>query len=330
MCRPGRGWPLPRRAYPGARLVELPRRRSLPVHGRQSTAWWTRSKSSSPGLERPRRPLDRALATVLFTDIVPRPSAPPRSATALAATTRSARGGRRPRYSASRRRELKAPATVSCSSMALRAASAVLPRSADAVARLRLSPFRLAHRRCELFDDDIGCSIAVHIATAWARWPAPARCNSSPAPSRTSWSSSARIEFAPRGETQLKGIPGRWPLFSVGSAYALWLPSRAPRPPPRRSAAAQRSHGRADRRGRVRRAAGSPKRPDHPSLSTARSHRCRIAREAEARRSVKHRPNRHSARSAASHGCHPSPDKPSEPSPGTRETAWCCRRSGSR
>ena len=67
---------------------------------------------------------------------------------------------------------------------------------------------------CELFDDDIG-GIAVHIA---------ARVNALAGASEVLVSGTVKdlvvgseIEFAPRGETPLKGIPGRWPLFTVES-----------------------------------------------------------------------------------------------------------------
>jgi class 3 adenylate cyclase len=68
---------------------------------------------------------------------------------------------------------------------------------------------------CELFDDDIG-GIAVHIA---------ARVNGLAGAGEVLVSGTVKdlvvgseIEFAPRGQTSLKGIPGRWPLFTVESS----------------------------------------------------------------------------------------------------------------
>ena len=69
---------------------------------------------------------------------------------------------------------------------------------------------------CELFDDDIG-GIAVHIA---ARVNALAgACEVLVSGTVKDLVVGSEIEFSPRGETPLKGIPGRWSLFAVESAY---------------------------------------------------------------------------------------------------------------
>ena len=168
--------------------------------------------------ERPRRTIDRALATVLFTDIV--------HSTERAA----ALGDRRwhdllQRHDAAVRRELKRfdgreikrtgdgfLATFDGPARGVRCAAAIR----DALAQLGLEVRSGLHTgECELFDDDIG-GIAVHIA---------ARVNGLAGAHEVLVSGTVKdlvvgseIEFAPRGEAALKGIPGRWPLFTVESA----------------------------------------------------------------------------------------------------------------
>ena len=168
--------------------------------------------------ERPRRTIDRALATVLFTDIV--------HSTERAA----ALGDRRwhdllQRHDAAVRRELERfdgreikrtgdgfLATFDGPARGVRCAAAIR----DALAQLGLEVRSGLHTgECELFDHDIG-GIAVHIA---------ARVNGLAGAHEVLVSGTVKdlvvgseIEFAPRGEAALKGIPGRWPLFTVESA----------------------------------------------------------------------------------------------------------------
>jgi class 3 adenylate cyclase/pimeloyl-ACP methyl ester carboxylesterase len=169
---------------------------------------------------RPRRDPDRVLATVLFTDIV-------RSTEHAAAL-----GDRRwhdllERHDAAVRRELQRYggrevkrtgdgflASFDGPARAVRCAAAIR----DAVAEVGLEVRSGLHAgECELVEDDIG-GIAVHIA---------ARVNALAGAGEVLVSGTVKdlvvgseIEFASRGATPLKGIPGRWPLFTVESACA--------------------------------------------------------------------------------------------------------------
>ena len=168
--------------------------------------------------ERSRRAIDRVLATVLFTDIV--------DSTERAA----ALGDRRwhqllERHDTVVRRELQRfggrevkrtgdgfLATFDGPARGVRCARAIR----DALDSLGLEVRSGLHAgECELFDDDIG-GIAVHIA---------ARVNGLAGAGEVLVSGTVKdlvvgseIEFASHGETLLKGIPGRWPLFTVKSA----------------------------------------------------------------------------------------------------------------
>ena len=201
---------------PGARFVELPGDAHYPFVGDVDRVL-DEIEEFLTG-EQPRRPLDRALATVLFTDIV---SSSERAA---------ALGDRRwhdllERHDAAVRRELQRfggqevkrtgdgfLATFDGPARGVRCAAAIR----DALAQVGLEVRSGLHTgECELFDDDIG-GIAVHIA---------ARVNALAGAREVLVSGTVKdlvvgseIEFAPRGETPLKGIPGRWPLFTVESA----------------------------------------------------------------------------------------------------------------
>jgi class 3 adenylate cyclase len=167
--------------------------------------------------ERPRHVIDRALATVLFTDIV-------------GSTERAAALGDRrwhdllQRHDAVVRRELERfggreikrtgdgfLATFDGPARGIRCAAAIR----DALAQLGLEVRSGLHTgECELFDGDIG-GIAVHIA---------ARVNALAGAREVLVSGTVKdlvvgseIQFAPRGDTELKGIPGRWPVFTVES-----------------------------------------------------------------------------------------------------------------
>ena len=201
---------------PGARFVELPGDEHYPFVGDVDRVL-DEIEEFLTG-ERPRRTIDRALATVLFTDIV--------HSTERAA----ALGDRRwhdllQRHDAAVRRELERfdgreikrtgdgfLATFDGPARGVRCAAAIR----DALAQLGLEVRSGLHTgECELFDDDIG-GIAVHIA---------ARVNGLAGAHEVLVSGTVKdlvvgseIEFAPRGEAVLKGIPGRWPLFTVESA----------------------------------------------------------------------------------------------------------------
>ena len=201
---------------PGARFVEFPGDEHYPFVGDVDRVLGEIEEFLTG--ERPRRTIDRALATVLFTDIV--------HSTERAA----ALGDRRwhdllQRHDAAVRRELERfdgreikrtgdgfLATFDGPARGVRCAAAIR----DALAQLGLEVRSGLHTgECELFDDDIG-GIAVHIA---------ARVNGLAGAHEVLVSGTVKdlvvgseIEFAPRGEAALKGIPGRWPLFTVESA----------------------------------------------------------------------------------------------------------------
>jgi class 3 adenylate cyclase len=203
---------------PGARFVELPGDEHYPFVGDVDRVVDEIEEFLTGA--RPRREPDRALATVLFTDIV-------RSTERAAAL-----GDRRwhdllERHDAAVRRELQRfggrevkrtgdgfLATFDGPARGVRCAAAIR----DALAEVGLEVRSGLHTgECELFDDDIG-GIAVHIA---------ARVSGMAGAGELLVSGTVKdlvvgseIEFAPRGQTSLKGIPGRWPLFTVKSAYA--------------------------------------------------------------------------------------------------------------
>jgi class 3 adenylate cyclase/pimeloyl-ACP methyl ester carboxylesterase len=201
---------------PGARFVELPGDEHYPFVGDVELVV-DEIEEFLTG-ERPRHAIDRALATVLFTDIVDST----RRAAAL--------GDRRwhdllERHDAVVRRQLERfggreikrtgdgfLATFDGPARGIRCAAAIR----DALTQLGLEVRSGLHTgECELFNGDIG-GIAVHIA---------ARVNGLAGAREVLVSGTVRdlvvgseIEFAPRGDAELKGIPGRWPLFTVESA----------------------------------------------------------------------------------------------------------------
>jgi class 3 adenylate cyclase/pimeloyl-ACP methyl ester carboxylesterase len=201
---------------PGARFVELPGDEHYPFVGDVDRVV-DEIEEFLTG-ERSRRAIDRALATVLFTDIV--------HSTERAA----ALGDRRwhellERHDSAVRRELQRfggrevkrtgdgfLATFDGPARGVRCAAAIR----DALNQLGLEVRSGLHTgECELFDGDIG-GIAVHIA---------ARVNALAGAGEVLVSGTVKdlvvgseIQFAPHGETPLKGIPGRWPLFTVQSA----------------------------------------------------------------------------------------------------------------
>lgn len=201
---------------PGARFVELPGDEHYPFVGDVDRVV-DEIEEFLTG-EPSRRAIDRALATVLFTDIV--------HSTERAASL----GDRRwhellERHDSAVRRELQRfggrevkrtgdgfLATFDGPARGVRCAAAIR----DALNQLGLEVRSGLHTgECELFDDDIG-GIAVHIA---------ARVNALAGAGEVLVSGTVKdlvvgseIQFTPQGETPLKGIPGRWPLFTVQSA----------------------------------------------------------------------------------------------------------------
>ncbi len=198
---------------PGARFVELPGTDHLPWAGDQD-ALVDEVEEFLTGV-RPAAEPDRALATVLFTDIV-------------GSTTRAVElGDRRWRdllfsHNAIVRRELErfrgrevktvgdgVLATFDGPARAIRCACAIR----DGVRGLGLAIRAGLHTgECELIGDDVG-GIAVHIG---ARVMARAR------PHEVLVSGTVKdlvtgsgVEFRDRGTHRLKGVPGSWRLFSV-------------------------------------------------------------------------------------------------------------------
>ena len=201
---------------PGARLVELP--------GNDHLAWLGDWEGITDSIEEfitgahPEHQPDRALATVLFTDIV--------SSTARA----SALGDRRWRevlaeHDAVSRHELERHrgrlvkstgdgllASFDGPARAIRSACAIR----DRVGRLGIDIRSGVHTgECELIGDDIG-GVAVHIA---ARVSAQAEAGEVLV-SRTvkDLVTGSGIEFDDRGEHSLKGVPEPWRLYAVAGA----------------------------------------------------------------------------------------------------------------
>jgi class 3 adenylate cyclase len=199
---------------PGARFVELPGDEHYPFVGDVDRVL-DEIEEFLTG-ERPHHTIDRTLATVLFTDIA--------NSTERAA----ALGDRRwrdllQRHDAVVRHELRRfggrevkrtgdgfLATFDGPARGIRCAAAIRDELGQVGLEVRSG---LHTGECELLDaDDIG-GIAVHIA---------ARVNALASAGEVLVSGTVKylvvgseIGFAPRGETPLKGVPGRWPLYTV-------------------------------------------------------------------------------------------------------------------
>ena len=198
---------------PGARYVELPGDDHLPFVG-DTDAILDEVERFFTGTLRRRDP-DRALATVLFTDIV-------------ASTEKAAElGDRRWRellesHDAAVRRQVEADGgrvvkslgdgyliTFDGPARAIRCARALV----DEVEPLGIELRAGVHTgECELLGDDVG-GMAVHIG---------ARVSAKAGPGEVLVSSAVRdlvvgsgIEFEDRGTHELKGVPGDWKLLSV-------------------------------------------------------------------------------------------------------------------
>lgn len=181
--------------------------------------------------ERPPLEVDRILATVLFTDIA---ASTERAASlgdhrwreVLDAHDRTVRDQLR-RF---RGREINTTgdgfvASFDGPGRAIRCGQAIAMATQKLDIELRIG---LHTGECEVRGDDLG-GLAVHIA---------ARVSGLAAPNEILVSSTVKdlvagsgIEFADHGETELKGVPGRWRLFSVVpdvQRLGRWL---TPRPP---------------------------------------------------------------------------------------------------
>jgi class 3 adenylate cyclase len=201
---------------PGAKLVELPGIDNLPSVGDSEAILGEIEEFLTGGR---RGGVDRAMLTVLFTDIVDGTGHAARLGDGawrdlLADHHRAVRevigrfGGR----------EVKTIGDgflVTFSgppSSALRCARAVV----DAVAPLGLSLRAGLHTgECEIIGDDVG-GMAVHIAARVAALAAPGEVLASGTAYGTVVGSG--IAFAFRGVHDLRGVPGAWPLFALSES----------------------------------------------------------------------------------------------------------------
>jgi pimeloyl-ACP methyl ester carboxylesterase/class 3 adenylate cyclase len=159
---------------------------------------------------------DRVLATVLFTDIV--------GSTERAAEIGDARWREllerhdamvRTELTRHRGREMKTVgdgflATFDGPARAIRCACAIREHAPDLGLHVRAG---IHTGECELIGDDVG-GIGVHIGARVAAAAQPSEVLVSR--TVTDLVAGSGIEFEPRGEQQLKGVPGEWALFSVG------------------------------------------------------------------------------------------------------------------
>lgn len=199
---------------PGARLVELPGEDSLPMLGDTETLVGEILDFLTGG--RAGREPERALLTVLFTDVV-------------GATEHAARlGDARWRdlisaHDAAVRRQLERfggqeiktigdgflAVFEGAPSRAFRCARAIRRAVVDLGVGVRLG---LHTGECEIVGEDVG-GMAVHIA---ARVCGLAEAGEILA-SGTAYGTvvGAGLEFDRRADTELKGVPGRWPIFAL-------------------------------------------------------------------------------------------------------------------
>ncbi len=198
---------------PGARYVELAGNDHIPWLGDSDALLDEVEEFLTGSRHAPER--DRALATVLFTDIA--------GSTERAATS----GDRRWRELLERHhavvreqlsvydgREVKAMgdgflATFDGPAKAIRCASAIAARSSSEGLEIRAG---IHTGECELMGDDVG-GVAVHIG---------ARVSAMASPGEVLVSSTVRdlvvgsgINFTDRGAHELKGVPGEWRLLAV-------------------------------------------------------------------------------------------------------------------
>ncbi|HSD78960.1 MAG TPA: alpha/beta fold hydrolase [Solirubrobacteraceae bacterium] len=201
------------RQIPGARFVELPGEDHLPSGGDQVVLLGEVEEFLTGGR---RAAIARELLTVMFTDVA--------DATAHAARLGDARwrellAG----HHAAVRRELerfggREVKTVGDGflatfagppSGAVRCAQAVLAALAPLGLHVRAG---LHTGECEVVGDDVG-GMAVHIAARVAALAAPGEVLVSGTTYGTVAGSG--VAFVDRGARELRGVPGRWPLFAV-------------------------------------------------------------------------------------------------------------------
>lgn len=198
---------------PGARLVELPGVDNLPSVGDPAALLGEMEEFLTGGR---RHGVQRAILTVLFTDIVDGTGHVARLGDGawrdlLAAHERAVRS----QLARFEGREVKTVGDGFLAvfsgppSAALRCARAAL----DAVVPLGLQLRAGLHTgECELIGDDVG-GMAVHIA---ARVAALAQAGEVLA-SGTAYGTvvGSGLSFSYRGERELRGVPGKWPLFAL-------------------------------------------------------------------------------------------------------------------
>jgi class 3 adenylate cyclase len=200
-------------AIRGARFIELPGNDHIPWFG-DAAALLDEIEEFLTGCRHAPEP-DRALATVLFTDVV--------DSTARAAALGDRRWREllerhqalvRDRLAAYGGREVKTMgdgflATFDGPAKAIRCACAIAQRSSAEGVEIRAG---VHTGECELIGEDVG-GMAVHIG---------ARVAAQAAPNEVLVSSTVQdlvvgsgIEFSDRGSHELKGVPGNWRLLAV-------------------------------------------------------------------------------------------------------------------
>jgi class 3 adenylate cyclase len=202
---------------PGARFVELPGNDHTPWNGDMDSVV-DEIEELVTGVRRDREP-DRALATVMFTDIVD-------------STRRAARDGDhawrellerhdalvRRQLERFRGREVKTTgdgflAVFDGPARAIRCARAITDAATDEIG---LEVRAGVHTgECELRGDDVG-GIAVHIGARVAHIAEPGQVLVSSTVKDLVVGSG--LDFTDRGEHDLKGVPGRWRVFAVASS----------------------------------------------------------------------------------------------------------------
>ena len=201
---------------PGARLVEMPGVDNLPSAGDPAALLGEMEEFLTGGR---RHGVERAMLTVLFTDIVDGTGHAARLGDGawrdlLAAQERAVRdvltrfGGR----------EVKTVGDgflvvfAGPPSSALRCARAAVESVAALGIELRAG---LHTGECELIGDDVG-GMAVHIAARVAALAGAGEVLASGTAYGTVVGSGLEFEF--RGSHELRGVPGTWPLFALASA----------------------------------------------------------------------------------------------------------------
>ncbi len=201
---------------PGARLVELPGVDNLPSAGDTDALTGEVEEFLTGGR---RGGMQRAMLTVLFCDVVDSTGHAARLGDAgwrdlLAAHERAVRAvvARFGGHVVKTIGDAFLITFAGAPSTALRCARAVL----DAAPPLGLELHAGLHTgECEIVGDDVG-GMAVHIAARVAALAGPGEILASGTAYGTVVGSGLTFEF--RGDHELRGVPGRWPLFALTSS----------------------------------------------------------------------------------------------------------------